>query len=216
MLRKIKFELRITAGYILIGGLWILFSDELLNFFIEDPHLVARLQTYKGWFYVVITSLLFYSLLKKHLVELRIAEQKAKESDKLKTAFLQNISHEIRNPMNGIIGFTELLKDNDISDSQKDQYLDIIGKSSDQLLKIVNEVLDISLIETGNIHVNNIRVNLNELLEEIFLSFKSLVVKEVIFSVKKGLPDNSSIVLTDSVKVRQVLTNLLNNAIKFT
>ena len=112
------------------------------------------------------------SLLKIHLVKIRNAEQKAIDSDKLKTAFLQNISHEIRTPMNSIVGFSELLKDKKSSESDKSQYLDMIAKGSDQLLNIVNEVLDISLIETGNITVNKQSLHINKLLDDMYLHFR--------------------------------------------
>jgi signal transduction histidine kinase len=215
-MRKLKFEYRIIAGYVLVGGLWIVFSDKLLSYFIREPDMLTRLQTFKGWFYVLITALLFYTLLKSHLVKIRHAEQKAIESDKLKTAFLQNISHEIRTPMNSIVGFSELLKDKNLSEPEKDQYLEMISKSSDQLLNIVNEVLDISLIETGNLSVNLKRVQLNNLIKEIYLSYKPLINKEISFTMSTGLSDSLSLILTDVIKIRQIISNLLNNAIKFT
>ena len=91
MIRKLKFEYQIVIIYLLLGGLWILFSDKLIHAFINDADLLTQAQTYKGWFYVAITAILFYVYLKKHLIKIRNAELKAKESDKLKTAFLQNI-----------------------------------------------------------------------------------------------------------------------------
>jgi len=216
IMQKIKFEYRIIAGYIIIGGLWIIFSDKLLSYFIRETELLTRLQTFKGWFYVLITAILFYSLLKSHLAKIRDAEQKARESDTLKTSFLQNISHEIRTPMNSIVGFSELLKDKNISETEKSQYLELISKSSDQLLNIVNEVLDISLIETGNITVNKTSLHLNDLMDELYLSYR-IAIKDLIgFSVDKGLSDSSSLILADIVKVRQVIANLLSNAAKFT
>jgi Osmosensitive K+ channel histidine kinase len=215
-MQKLKFEYRIIAGYIIIGGLWIIFSDKLLNYFIRDPDLLTRIQTFKGWFYVLITAILFYTILKSHLIKIRNAEQKAIDSDRLKTAFLQNISHEIRTPMNSILGFSGLLKDKNTSDTEKTDYLEMISKSSDQLLNIVNEVLDISLIETGNISINKKRVQLNNLLDELYLSFKPLIKKDISFSVIKGLSDQLSLILTDAIKIRQILSNLLNNAIKYT
>lgn len=215
-MQKIKFEYRILAGYIIVGGLWIIFSDKLLNYFIKDSDLLTKIQTVKGWFYVIITGALFYLVLKSHLIKIRHAEQKAIDSDRLKTSFLQNISHEIRTPMNSIVGFSELLKDQQTTEPEKMQYLDMISKSSDQLLNIVNEVLDISLIETGNISVNKKKVNINSLMDEIYLSFKPLINSNIAFSVNKGLSDPLSIILTDVIKVRQVLNNLLANAIKFT
>jgi signal transduction histidine kinase/ActR/RegA family two-component response regulator len=215
-MRKLKFEYRIIAGYIIIGGLWIIFSDKLLNYFIREPDMLTRIQTFKGWFYVLITAILFYTLLKSHLVKIRNAEQKAIESDRLKTAFLQNISHEIRTPMNSIVGFSELLKDKNISESEKEQYLEMISKSSDQLLNIVNEVLDISLIETGNLSVNLRRVKLNNLMKEIYLLYSPLINKEISFTMSTGLSDSLSLILTDAIKLRQIISNLLNNAAKFT
>lgn len=215
-MQKLKFEYRIIAGYVIIGGLWIVFSDRIVNYFIRDPDLLTTIQTFKGWFYVLVTAILFYLLLKSHLVKIRNAEQKAKDSDRLKTAFLQNISHEIRTPMNSIVGFSELLKDRKISETEKSQYLGMIAKSSDQLLNIVNEVLDISLIETGNTTINKRRVNLNNLLDELYISFKHSINNDVSFSVFKGLADPLSFIITDVIKVRQILNNLLNNAIKFT
>lgn len=216
MIQKLKFEYKITAIYLIIGGIWIIFSDKLLNFFIVDSHVLTRVQTYKGWFYVIITAILLYSYLKTHLVKIRHAEQKARESDRLKTAFLQNISHEIRTPMNGIIGFAGLLDDHELSGDQKKEYLDIIIKSSERLLEIVNEVLDISMIETGNIHINEISVDLNLLLESIPASLEPLNTKGIAIELRKGLPDMNSTILTDPVKLRQIIVNLLSNAIKFT
>ena len=215
-MHKFKFEYRIIAGYIIVGGIWIIFSDKVLNYFIKEPDLLTRLQTYKGWFYVLITAVLFYALLKSHLVKIRNAEQKAIDSDRLKTAFLQNISHEIRTPMNSIVGFSQLLQDKTTTESDKNEYLGMITKSSDQLLNIVNEVLDISLIETGNISINKKRVRLNSLLDEIYQSHKSQIKKNIEFSLTKGLSDQLSTILTDEIKVAQILNNLINNAIKFT
>ncbi len=215
-MQKLKFEYRIISGYIIIGGIWIVFSDKLLNYFIREPDLLTRIQTFKGWFYVLITAILFYSLLKSHLVKLRKAEQKAINSDRLKTAFLQNISHEIRTPMNSIVGFSDLLKDKKTSDIERTEYLELIGKSSEQLLNIVNEVLDISLIETGNTSVAKKRVNLNNLINEIYSLYEPLIKDDISFSSVKGLSDPLSLILTDAYKVRQTLNNLINNAIKFT
>jgi signal transduction histidine kinase len=216
MVQKIKFEYRITAGYLIIGGLWIVFSDELLNSLIEDSETLTKLQTLKGWFYVIITAFLFYSLLKAHLEKIRQAEHKAKESDRLKTAFIQNISHEIRTPMNCIVGFSELLKDENVSSSEKSEYLGMILKGSDQLLNIVNEVLDISLIEAGNIIVNRKKVHLNDLLDDLYHLLKPDVPDGVTFTLTEGLREPLSFIYTDEVKLRQILTNLLYNSIKFT
>ena len=92
----------------------------------------------------------------------------------------------------------------------------MISKSSDQLLNIVNEVLEISLIETGNLSVNLKRVQLNNLMMEIYHSYKPLINKEISLTVSTGLSDSLSLILTDVIKIRQIISNLLNNAVKFT
>jgi CheY-like chemotaxis protein len=118
--------------------------------------------------------------------------------------------------MNGIIGFSGLLKSNDLTESKKYQYLEIITKSSEQLLKIVNEVMDISLIETGGIKLHESKVCLNSLLDDIQLSITATLRKELTFSVQKGLSDSESMIITDEGKFSQILNNLIGNAIKFT
>jgi signal transduction histidine kinase len=210
-----KFEYRITLGYLVVGCLWILFSDNLLGALIQEPEMITRLQTYKGWFYVIITGILLYLMLRNHLRKLRSAEQSAKDSDRLKTAFVQNISHEIRTPMTSIIGFTELLKEKGIDEPLKTEYLGFISASSNQLLNIVNEVLDISMIETGNKKINLATVSLNEITEDIYNTFKPAIRSEVKFALRNGLRGQEAIVITDGGRIKQVLGNLLNNAVKF-
>ncbi|HKJ82157.1 MAG TPA: response regulator [Ignavibacteriaceae bacterium] len=212
---KLKFEFRITLIYLLIGFLWILFSDRLLEIGTNNPYSLTRLQTYKGWFYVSATGCLLYYFIKRHLIKLRSAEQKAKESDRLKTVFIQNISHEIRTPMNGIIGFSELLKDPDLDEDQKAKYINLLSKSSDQLLNIVNGLLDISLIESGNQKINNREFPLNNVMDELFETARPSIKEGITFSVKKGLNDSDSKIIADDVRIKQVLINLLNNANKY-
>lgn len=213
---KLKFEIKITAIYFIIGSLWIIFSDRFVSHLTSDIYILSELQTYKGWFYVIITSVLFYLLLKSHLKKLRKAEQEAKESDRLKTAFLQNISHEIRTPMNGIIGFTELLGSDDISEEQKMEYIKIIIKSSNRLLSIVDDVLAMSLLESGSIKANENHVSLNEMMDELYHLFNQQIGSNVELKLNKGLSDNLSEIVTDKVKLTQIMYNLLNNANKFT
>jgi signal transduction histidine kinase len=214
-MKSLKFEYKITAFYLLVGCVWILFSDEILLYFVRRPELLTKLQTFKGWVYVLITGLLFYSLLKNHLIKLRNAEQKARESDRLKSVIIQNISHEIRTPMNAILGFTSILADENLTENQK-IYLEKIRISSDRLLNIVNEIIDISLIETGTIQLFETSVNLNKFLDEVFSSINPLINKKLGFHLSKGLNNTNCLIMTDALKLRQVLDNLLDNAIKFT
>ncbi len=215
-MQKLKFEIRIVIIYLIIGGLWIIFSDKILYRFFPDSTHLTQMQTYKGWFYVILTAVLFYLLLRTHLTRLRNAEQKSRESDQLKTAFLQNISHEIRTPMNGIIGFTGLLSSDDLTEEQKNEYIQIITKSSQKLLSIVDDVLDLSLIETGNIKANDDVVNINDMMDELYSTFRPLIKENILVSVQKGLGGKTAFVRTDHIKLRQTLYNLINNASKFT
>ena len=216
MTKRIKFEYRITLLYLLIGGLWIIFSDKFLLTLTSDQEILTKLQTYKGWFYVATTSVLLFLLLKSHLIKLRRAEEEAKKSNDLKTAFLQNISHEIRTPMNSIVGFSDILNTNKFNEEEVKQYLAIIRNSSNQLLYIVNQLLDISMIESGNVKVFNNTFALNNMIDEIDEAFKPTIKDSIKFVVNKGLSDKESYIVTDAGKLRQVIMNLLNNANKYT
>lgn len=212
----LKFEYQFFLAYLLIGGAWILFSDRIVKTLIHDVDHLTSIQTYKGWFYVLMTGILFFFLLKKHLLKIRNAESKAKESDRLKSAFLQNMSHEIRTPMNGIVGFAGLLKDDDLSISQKEKYLSIITQCSDQLLNVVNDVLDLSLIETGNIEAARNSVSINKILDDYYNTYSATLNEGISLKLVKGLSEEDSVIVTDEVKFRQIVNNLLSNAQKFT
>jgi PAS domain S-box-containing protein len=149
--------------------------------------------------------------------ELNFAKQKAVESDKLKSAFLANMSHEIRTPMNGIVGFAKLLQKHDLSKDKLDDYIKIIVNSSNQLLSIVNDILDISRIETGQMDLYEDKVNLNETLEEI-KSFFELKISEkgLNLNLTKDLENKDSDIFIDDSKLRQIIFNLIGNALKFT
>lgn len=154
---------------------------------------------------------------KNYEKELVKAKLKAEESDRLKTAFLANMSHEIRTPLNGILGFSDLLKTPDLSDDEQHEFVDIIKKSSDRLLNIVNDILDISKIEAGLMELNLTKSDVQLLIEYIYSFFKPQAEKKDIkFSYKKGLAAKELFINTDSEKLIAILTNLVKNAIKFT
>ena len=148
--------------------------------------------------------------------ELIIAKEQAIESDKLKTAFLQNMSHEIRTPLNSILGFSDLLKE---SDNLVDvhQYSTIISNSGRNLLRLINNILDISKIESGSVELNMETFSLNHLLLNIENMIK-LNAKEKGIELKMdfALEDEESYIVSDKGKINQILINLINNAIKFT
>jgi PAS domain S-box-containing protein len=149
--------------------------------------------------------------------ELIRAKEKAEESDRLKSAFLANISHEIRTPMNGILGFAELLKEPDLSPENQQEFLNVIEKSGQRMLNIINDLIDISKIEAGETTVRISDVNLNTLLAELHSFFTPEAKKKGIeINYHCPLPDELSRIRTDRTKLGQVLTNLIKNAIKFT
>lgn len=151
--------------------------------------------------------------------ELIRAKEKAEESDRLKTAFLQNMSHEIRTPMNAIIGFSSLLENN-ISDVTKiREFCTIITQRSNDLLSIINEILEISKIETGLIEVNLEETNINVLLDDLLSFFNGVrkqLGKDDIDLICYKIPFQPPVLTTDHIKLRQIFINLLHNAIKFT
>lgn len=153
---------------------------------------------------------------KKLLEELVVAKEKAEESDKLKSAFLANMSHEIRTPMNGIIGFAEFFKDPNLSFDLRKKYADVVVESSKQLLSIVNDILDISRIESNTLHICKETVSVNEVIQQVSDFFApQFAAKNLQFSLHLGLEDDAAII-TDKSRIRQIITNLLSNAIKFT
>ena len=212
----IKFEYFIAILYLVIGGLWILFSDRAVAGFIEDEEMLIRIQTYKGWFYVLTTGISLYFFLKYHLNRLRKVEAKAKESDQLKTAFLQNISHEMRTPMNAIVGFTELLMQGDEPEENRQNYIEVIYKSTQQLLGVVNDVVDISMIESGSVKQNQDKVVLNPFLDDIYRSYQSQMKENIKLIMSKGQSEEGFYLITDEEKLKRVMTNLLDQALRYT
>jgi len=148
--------------------------------------------------------------------ELIIAKEKAEESDKLKSAFLSNMSHEIRTPMNSIIGFSKLYQRDDLDSEKRVRYSNFVINSGKQLLNIVNDILDLSKIESDQIHIKSEEIDLNKLIDEIYNSFQENNNKGIYCTVNKGLHDDSSLVFADGNRLKQIISNLTKNAYKFT
>jgi PAS domain S-box-containing protein len=165
-----------------------------------------------------------YSQLNEELLksnaELITAKERAEESDRLKTAFLQNMSHEIRTPMNAIMGFSSLLPENYNDRKKLEQFSAIINLRCEDLLEIINDILDISKIESGQVHVNIEECNLAELFSELTLFFeeyqKRIGKQHIKFNLQTAYNSSENIIVTDKVKLKQIFINLINNAFKFT
>jgi PAS domain S-box-containing protein len=149
--------------------------------------------------------------------ELRSAKEKAEESDRLKSAFLANMSHEIRTPLNAIVGFSRLLARKNYDQEKRKIFIDDIQSNSNQLLTIINDILDISKIESGQFILNPTQVCINKLLQEVYDTMQLQIKdKDLVLFCEKPLPDSDVTITIDEVRLKQILTNLLNNAIKFT
>jgi len=157
---------------------------------------------------------------KKNEKELINAKEKAEESNRLKTAFLANLSHEIRTPMNAIIGFSNLLLNESMPQEEKVKFNKLINDNSQNLLKLIDDVIDISKIQSGDIQINKTDCQLNKLLLDLYVTFSIQIEndpKKVIhLSLNKISTAKDFSVITDPVRLKQVLYNLLENAVKFT
>lgn len=156
-----------------------------------------------------------YKQAEQHLIDLLEAKHQADESNLMKTAFIANMSHEIRTPLNAIIGFSELLMDAEMEKEEKDKYMKIIHDNNRILLQLINDILDMSRIESGHIEPVYEEVNLRELLQEFAqLSNMNLLGKGLTLELEKDLKD--CVMKIERRTVTQVMTNFINNAIKFT
>lgn len=153
---------------------------------------------------------------KKYERDLVKARRKAQESDRLKTAFLANMSHEIRTPMNGIMGFSELMANDKLPLEKRKYYASLVADSSKQLLDLVNDVLDISKIESGAIKPNLQDVDINDVVNELYSFFSQKPDGKNLSVFKHCALDDHTKIRTDKVRLQQILTNLLGNASKFT
>ncbi len=153
--------------------------------------------------------------------ELLEAKRKAEESDRLKSAFLANMSHEIRTPMNSILGFSSLLEDSNFGSDTSKKYLRYIQKNGEHLLKLINDIIDLSKIEANQLNISLKDCNLNMVLDEILVIAQNQLnlagkTTKIRIVLTKGLTNNKFTIITDEIRLKQIFINLLNNAIKFT
>lgn len=152
--------------------------------------------------------------------ELKKAKSLAEESDKLKTAFLANMSHEIRTPMNAIIGFTDMLRNDEYSKQEHEEFLTLIGDNSKKLLNTIENIIDIAKIEAGELTITHTRCSANKILYDVFYSFEKkkhkLDKSHIKFTASQYKEDENLQFMSDPIRINQVLSNLIENAFKYT
>jgi len=155
---------------------------------------------------------------KKITEELILAKEKAEESDRLKSAFLANLSHEIRTPMNAIMGFSQLLEAESYGQEKKHEFVEIIQKSGQYLLSVIDDIIEISRIETRQITPTLTRVNINQLMHLLHERLQITIPeeKEIRLLCESDDEGRNVFIETDEVKLQQILTNLISNGIKYT
>ncbi len=164
-----------------------------------------------------VSVVLHRSMLEYELIK---AKEKAEESDKLKTAFLANMSHEIRTPMNGILGFAEMLNDESLNAANRRKYLEIINSNGKMLINLIDDIIDFAKIEAGQVNIVYDDFSLNNLLDQVRSSFMTERLRKnkshVKIRTQKSFSKDNCYIHSDPNRLRQILTNLVGNSIKFT
>ena len=160
------------------------------------------------------------TLIKDTEDKLREAVEKAEEADMLKSVFLANMSHEIRTPMNAIIGFSEILSDQDLSKKERTEFINYITQGSNTLMNLIEDIIDITKIEAGQIKINIAECNVNTLMDELYATFLKMKNKngkqKLELRLNKPVVEEDFNISTDPSRIRQILSNLIGNALKFT
>ncbi|MFO7862529.1 MAG: tetratricopeptide repeat protein [Salinivirgaceae bacterium] len=159
-------------------------------------------------------------LVRERTRALQKAKERAEESDRLKSAFLANMSHEIRTPMNAIVGFTELLNYSNPTEQERIEYRALINQNSELLLHLIDDIIDIAKIEAGEIQIDIVPTNINELIKSIIPVFekrkKEINKENITIKTSPEFNSTTNILQTDPIRLRQIISNLMDNALKFT
>lgn len=197
-------------------------NDEILGLIAIQNYKTAKAYTKDDLLILQhISNQLALSIERKEYEEaLKHSRNRAEQADNLKTSFLANMSHEIRTPMNSIVGFSELITRKSVSPEKKDIYAQYISNSSKALLMLIDDIIDISKIESKQLNITKSNVFINKTLEELYIYFRTYITKNKKSNIELrqhyAINDYNFSILCDSLRLRQILNNLINNAIKFT
>lgn len=200
------FEAYSFGAWIAVGASFMLTNSMIL---FSTSSLINGLQK------TILSEKKLKSRLKIESLKLIKAKEKAVNSEKMKSAFLANMSHEIRTPVNTIVGFANILSDRHKLNDQK-MYIDIINKSSEQLLNLINDIINFSKIESGAIQIENKRIDFMNFLHTTTAALKSLCPPNLEFKYRFDIPNSKINVVIDEYRVNQIISNLITNAFKYT
>ncbi|MBK1876059.1 hybrid sensor histidine kinase/response regulator [Pelagicoccus mobilis] len=156
-------------------------------------------------------------LVENRTSELSTAKDRAEESDRLKSQFLANLSHEIRTPLNAVIGFSSLLQEKDLDESSRDGYIEVIGENSFQLLHLIEDILDFSILSANQMKISSSGFSLNEFCDQLYRTHRlKFEAKSIAFDYRNSLKSENVTIVSDRTRIKQVVDNLLSNACKFT
>lgn len=194
--------------YILLRNDGTEFYAEISATVLKDPHDKPI---------AMLTNIIDITERVRFIGKLKEAKQKAEEADRLKSAFLANMSHEIRTPMNSIVGFVNLLAEDKAAPEKKNEYYRYIVNSSEALMKIIDDIIDISKIEVGQLAVKKTNFYVGSMLSELYANFvETRAINKVDIRLVKPADCDELMLFSDPYRIRQILNNLLSNAIKFT
>jgi signal transduction histidine kinase/ActR/RegA family two-component response regulator len=220
--QSFSIPIKITVIYVVFGLLWIFFSDSLLLMLAPDPKLFAKIQTFKGWFYVLVTAGLLFHLTRHFLTQndktqenLVRAKEEADQANKAKSDFLANMSHELRTPLSGLLGMLELLKQTEIDNEQK-LYVDTALTTGHGLTALIGDILDLSKIEAGFADIDPGPLDFRGLVRFVLQNFKAVAADKGVELRSEIGDDVPAWLEADETRIRQILFNLLGNAVKFT
>jgi signal transduction histidine kinase len=223
----------LLISFLSIASLWVIYYAEYNRIIIPQNDTSFNYSIELTAFILIVIVLMYltsrsfsasYGRIQKELQEhkltseaLTIAKEKAQESDRLKTAFMNNISHEVRTPLNGILGFAQFAMKTEITDEEKAYYLNILNSSSERLLNTITDYMDISLIVSGSMTLHKKQVNIPLLMNQLYLKFQSRCKSANLELIEQIPTDSKELYLhCDNNMLEKSLSHLIDNAIKFT